>query len=68
MPDKPIVRGPVDGNAWSVMAAVRRALRDAGLAEQVPEYIQRATSGDYGNLLRVSLEYVDFELTLDGEA
>ncbi len=62
MSEKPVVRGPVDGNAFAIMGAVIRALKAAGQGDKVPEYTQKATSGDYDNLLRVSMEYVDFEL------
>jgi hypothetical protein len=59
---KPIVRGPIDGNAFAIMGAVSRALRSAGQGHRVKEYQTRATSGDYNNLLRVSMEYVEFDL------
>lgn len=60
--EKPVVRGPIDGNAFAVMGAVRRALKTAGQGELIPEYVKKATSGDYDNLLRVSMEYVEFEV------
>lgn len=60
--DKPVVKGPVDGNAFAVMGAVRRALRRAGQGDKVEEYTKRAMSSDYDNLLCVSMEYVDFNL------
>ncbi len=59
---KPIVRGPVDGNAFAIMAVVIRALKMAGQYAKVKEYTEKATSGNYDHLLRVSMEYVDFEL------
>ncbi len=59
---KPIVRGPVDGNAFAIMAVVIRALKMAGQYAEVKEYTEKAMSGNYDNLLRVSMEYVDFEL------
>ena len=60
--NKPVVKGPVDGNAFAVMGAVLKALRKAGRYAEAGEYTSRATSGDYDNLLAVSREYVDFEL------
>lgn len=61
--NKPVVKGPVDGNAFAVMGAVARALRKAGRSsEEIEEYRTKATSGDYNNLLRVSMDYVDFEI------
>jgi hypothetical protein len=59
---KPTVEGPVDSNAFSVMGAVTRALKRAGQGGLVDEYRSKAMAGDYYNLLRVSEEYVDFEL------
>ena len=60
---KPVVRGPVDGNAFAVMGAVIRALRAAGRSEEeISDYRERATSGDYDNLLCISQEFVDFDL------
>ena len=51
--------GP-SGNAFCVLGAMRRALRNAGLGSaEIDEYFRRATSGDYENLLAVSREYVN---------
>jgi hypothetical protein len=63
---KPIVNGPLDGNAFAIMGAVRRALKQAGQADTVPGYLSRAMAGDYNHLLAVSMEYVDFDLEGDG--
>ena len=60
--EKPIVKGPVDGNAFAVMGAVSKALNKAGQRDKVKEYMDKAMSGDYNHLLRVSMEYVDFDL------
>lgn len=59
---KPVVKGPLDGNAFAILGAVKRALERAGQREKVQEYLSRATAGDYDALLRVSMEYVDFDL------
>lgn len=49
-----------DGNAFAIMARVKQALRRAGVPTSVQaEYTKRATSGDYSNLLAVSMEYVN---------
>ena len=47
-----------DGNAFSIMGRVSRALRRAGMPEKAEEYLARATAGDYDHLLAVTLEYV----------
>ena len=63
MTDKPVVKGPIDGNAFAVLAAVTRALRKAGRGpEVIAEYREKATGGDYNHLLAVSMEYVEFDL------
>ena len=53
------MRGP-SGNAWAVMGAVVKALRENGRGDLVAEYQKRATSGDYENLLKLccALSYV----------
>lgn len=60
--ERPVVRGPVDGNAFAILGACTRALKRAGQGDRVAEYRAKATSGDYNNLLAVSMEYCDFEL------
>jgi len=49
-----------DGNAFSIMARVGMALRKAGAdKEYIDQYQQEAMSGDYDNLLAVTMQYVD---------
>lgn len=51
-----------DGNAFAIMGRVHKALRRAGVPpEQIEEYRKEATSGDYDNLLRVTMAWVDVE-------
>lgn len=50
-----------DGNAFSIMAKVARALRRTGHPELAERYLDEAKSGDYDNLLAVTMEYVDVE-------
>ena len=51
-----------DGNPFSVMGLVKKALRRAGAdKEYIDKYLNAATSGDYDHLLAVSMEYVNFE-------
>jgi hypothetical protein len=48
----------LDGNAFAIMGAMRRALREAGNSPEVVEsYLQAAQSGDYDNLLQVTMAY-----------
>ena len=49
-----------DGNAFAIMGSVRSALRRAGATkEQIDEYSNASMSGDYDNLLRVALDWVE---------
>jgi hypothetical protein len=51
-----------DGNAFSVMGNVKRALKRAGAdQEYLDQYLKEATSGDYNHLLTVSMKYVNVE-------
>jgi len=48
-----------DGNAFSIMGRVSRALKRSGQPEAAAEYLKRATEGNYDHLLQVTLEYVN---------
>ncbi len=49
-----------DGNAFSIMGRVKKALRRAIFdQEYIDQYLSEATSGDYDHLLVVSMKYVD---------
>ena len=51
-----------DGNAYSIMGRIKQALRRAGADnEYIDKYLKEATSGDYDNLLVVSMKYADVE-------
>ena len=51
-----------DGNAFAVMGAVTSALRRSGYTnEEVHEYQSQAMSGDYNNLLAVSMRWANVE-------
>ena len=61
--EKPIVTGPIDGNAFAIMGIVRKALRMAKVPKEViDKYLAQATSGDYNHLLAISQNYVEFDL------
>lgn len=52
-----------DGNAYAIMGAVTQALRKAGASEEErKQYTDEATSGDYDNLLCVSMRWVNIVL------
>lgn len=49
-----------DGNAFAVMAEICRELKDNGISrEEIDQFINEATSGDYNNLLRTCMSWVD---------
>lgn len=56
-----IVPANIDGNAFVILAHAGRALRNAGATrEEIEQYRTDATSGDYDNLLRVTMQWVNF--------
>ena len=49
-----------DGNAFSIMGAVRKAMRRANCdKKEIDAFLDEATSGDYDNLLKVVYETVE---------
>ena len=58
-PTKPTVKlSGIDGNAFSIMGTVAKALRKAGFPkEHVDKYIEESTAGDYNNLMRIAHKY-----------
>ncbi len=50
----------IDGNAFSVMGYVLKAMKECKMSkEEQSEYQNKAMSGDYNNLLCVSIEMID---------
>lgn len=48
-----------DGNAFAILGAVQKALQSAKVPkEQIKEFYNEATSGDYDNLLQVAMKWV----------
>lgn len=50
-----------DGNAFFILGTVKKALVKAGMDKEAKEFMEKATAGDYDNLLRVVMSYVDVE-------
>ena len=49
-----------DGNAFAIMGRVTQAMQRGGCTkEEIKQYTDQATSGDYDNLLRVTMETVN---------
>ena len=57
----------VDGNAYAVMGYTSNALNREGLRDKVDAMYKEATSGDYNNLLRVCMKYLDMANEKAGE-
>lgn len=50
-----------DGNSFYIIGKVREALVKAGHHGEAKEFMEKAMSGDYNNLLRTACEYVEVE-------
>jgi hypothetical protein len=51
-----------DGNAYEIMGRVSTALRRADVStEEIDEYYKESMSGDYDNLLRTAMRWVNVE-------
>jgi len=51
-----------DGNAFTIMGLVSRALKDADMREAATEYMGKATRcHSYDELLQLTMEYVEVE-------
>jgi|TARA_B100001964_G_C14118493_1_gene547233 hypothetical protein len=49
-----------DGNAFAIMGKVKNALkRNGASSEDIDEYMKESMSGDYDNLLRTAMEWVN---------
>jgi hypothetical protein len=49
-----------DGNAFSIMGRVSRAMRKNGYTnDEVEKYTKEAMAGDYDHLLQVTMSYVE---------
>jgi hypothetical protein len=49
-----------DGNAYSILGRVNRALRQAGVSQAEREaFMQEATAGDYDGLLQTVMRWVE---------
>ena len=61
--EKPVLKmAELNGNAFPVLGSVKQSLKRSGAdQEYIDKYLSEAMSGDYYNLLAVSMEYVDFE-------
>jgi len=48
-----------DGNAFTILATVQKALKRAGVEKsEIEAYSTESTAGDYNHLLRTAMEWV----------
>jgi len=60
VPAKPFSLVGIDGNAFSIMGYVRKAMRIANMSKkEIDEYFTEAKKGDYDHLLCTSMEMID---------
>ncbi len=50
-----------DGNAFAVLAKVKKALEEAGHADLAKQYLEQATRGNYDHLLQTTMKFVRVE-------
>ena len=61
-PDVTVTLIGEDGNAFSILGKVQKALRRGGAsAEEVTEFVDEATSGDYDHVLQTVMSWVEVE-------
>ena len=59
-PDVEVQLSGEDGNAFFIIGRVAKALRRAGAPkEDIDAFHKEAMSGDYGNVLRTAMKYVN---------
>jgi hypothetical protein len=50
-----------DGNAFTVLGLVTKAMKKKGHGDRLEEFMAEATSGNYGHLLRTCMSWVNVE-------
>lgn len=50
-----------NGNAFYIIGKVLEALKEAGYKNGADKYLQEAISGDYNDLLRTTMKYVNIK-------
>ena len=54
-----VVLTGTDSNAFAILGRVQRAILESNHPELVDQFFTEATAGDYDNVLRTCLRYVD---------
>jgi hypothetical protein len=51
-----------NGNAFAILGAVKKALREDGVPQgEIDKFLEEASSGDYDHLLQTCLKWVNVE-------
>lgn len=50
-----------DGNAFSILGKVNKALKKAGRPKEGKMFLEEAMQGDYNHLLKTAMKYVTVE-------
>jgi hypothetical protein len=59
-PDVTVTLVGEDGNAFAILGKVSKALRNAGVTrEEIDTYVDEATAGNYDQLLRTTMRWVE---------
>lgn len=48
-----------DGNAFTIMGRVKKALKTVKRNDLLDEYMEKAMSSDYDNLIQVSIQFLE---------
>ena len=57
---KPTISADIDGTAYSILGQTRKALKRSGADDEyIQKYLTEARSGDYNNLIAVTMDYVE---------
>jgi hypothetical protein len=58
-PDVVVTLSGIDGNAFTILGTVQKALKRAGVEKsEVDAYFTESTSGDYDHLIRTAMSWV----------
>lgn len=61
-PDVHVQLSGEDGNAFAILARVKRAMRKGGVPDEfIAEFREEAMSGDYDHLLQTVMDWVSTE-------
>lgn len=61
-PDIVVQLSGIDGNAFSIMGTVSKALRRGGVPkDEIDDYMKESMSGDYDHVIQTAMAWVEVE-------